>query len=267
MHQILNTPILFDTTLASLLTLAFFAFVAGLIDSVVGGGGLIQLPALLISLPKANLATVFGTNKIAALSGTSIAAIQYAKRVKFDFKLLGTAALMAGLSSFSGAKIVSHIDSNALKPFILFILIAIAIYTFFKKDLGATTTKNLSIKQQLFHVIWLSLIIGFYDGFFGPGTGSFFVLGFVLVLGFEFIKAAAYAKVVNCMANLTALFVFIKDGNFVIHLAILMAIFNMLGNGVGSKLALARGNKFIRIVFLVIVILMIIRYAYDLFSH
>ena len=267
MYQILNTPILFDTTLATLLTLAFFAFVAGFIDAVVGGGGLIQLPALLISLPKANLATVFGTNKIAALSGTSIAAIEYSKRIKFDYLLLATASFFAGLASYGGAKIVSHIDSNALKPFILVILIVIAIYTILKKDLGSTTTKDLSIKQQLLHLTWLSLLIGFYDGFFGPGTGSFFVLGFVLVLGFEFIKASAYSKVVNCMTNITALIVFIKDGNFIIHLAILMAIFNMLGNAIGSKMALTRGNKFVRIVFLVIVLLMIIRYAYDLFSH
>jgi hypothetical protein len=111
----------------------------------------------------------------------------------------------------------------------------------------------------------IGLIIGFYDGFFGPGTGSFFVLGFVVVLGFDFLHASAYAKVLNCMTNISALIVFIRQGNYLLELAILMAICNITGSLIGTKIALKKGNTFIRTLFLLIVSLMILRYAYDVF--
>jgi uncharacterized membrane protein YfcA len=246
-------------------SLAIFSFLAGFIDSVVGGGGLIQLPALLINLPKTPLPTLFGTNKIAALAGTSISAFQYSKRIKFDYKLLIAISLSAGLASFTGAKLVSHINVNTLKPLILFILIAIAIYTFFKKDLGSVQTKKLAFKKQLFFGILIGFGVGFYDGFFGPGTGSFLVLGFVVVLGFQFIEASAYSKVINSMTNISALIVFISQGNYLIEIAVMMAICNISGNLVGTSMALKKGDQFIRRIFLLVVILMIFRYGYDIF--
>ena len=108
-------------------------------------------------------------------------------------------------------------------------------------------------------------MVGFYDGFFGPGTGSFFVLGFVVILGFEFIEASAYSKVVNCMTNITALIVFIRQGNYILEIALLMAFFNIAGSITGTRIALKKGNGFVRILFLVIVSIMIIRYGYDVF--
>lgn len=248
-----------------ILSLAFFAFVAGFIDSVVGGGGLIQIPAMLISFPKMNIITLFGTNKIASLSGTAIAAYQYSKRVKFNYKLLLIVSLFSGLASFMGAKVVSHIHVDILKPVILVILIVIAIYTFRKKDMGLFQTKILVQRKQILFGSLIGLVVGFYDGFFGPGTGSFLVLGFVVILGFEFIEASAYSKVINCMTNFSALVVFIRQGNYITELAILMAVCNILGNILGTRLALRRGNKFVRIVFLIIVTLMIFRYSYDIF--
>jgi uncharacterized membrane protein YfcA len=232
---------------------------------VVGGGGLISIPTLLINFPQMSLPTLFGTNKIAALAGTSISAIEYSKRIKFNYKLLLAVAACAGLASFLGAKAVSTIDVKTLKPLILIILILIAIYTFIKKDLGAVQTKNLSFNKQLLYGSILGTIVGFYDGFFGPGTGSFFVLGFVVILGFEFIEASAYSKVINCMTNIAALVVFIKQGNYIIELAILMAVFNITGSFIGTRIALKKGNGFVRTLFLVIVCLMILRYGYDVF--
>jgi len=249
-------------TIISLLTLSF---VAGFIDAVVGGGGLIQVPALLISLPKTPLPTIFGTNKIAALAGTSISAVQYSKRIKFNYKLLLAISACSGFASFVGAKVVSYIDVNTLKPIILVVLIAIAIYTFLKKDLGSTQTKQLSFAKQLMYGSFIGLIVGFYDGFFGPGTGSFFVLGFILILGFEFVQASAYSKVINCMTNFSALIVFIKQRNYLLELAIFMAVCNITGNLVGTRLALQKGNAFVRTIFLAIVTFMILRYAYDIF--
>lgn len=252
----------YETT--TILFLAFFAFLAGFIDSVVGGGGLIQIPALLISFPESSLPTLFGTNKIAALSGTSISASQYAKKIKFDLKLLIIISLCAGLASYLGAKVVSYINVNTLKPFILFILIAIAIYTFVKKDLGSIQTKQLSFNIQMIYGSFIALVVGFYDGFFGPGTGSFFVLAFVLILGFEFVQASAYSKIINCITNLSALVVFIKQGDFLLDIAILMAFCNIAGSVFGTKLALKKGNSFVRTIFLIIVFLMILRYGYDI---
>lgn len=256
-----------DYSLLTLLILSVLSFVAGFIDAVVGGGGLIQIPALLINLPKASLPTLLGTNKIAALSGTSVAAYQYSKRIKFDFKLLLVIAIFSFIASFLGAKAVSLINVNTLKPIILVILVLIAVYTFIKKDLGAIETKELTLQKQLIYGSLIGLLVGFYDGFFGPGTGSFFVLGFVLILGFEFVKASAYAKIINCLTNLSALIVFIKQGNYLIEIAILMAVFNILGNVLGSKIALKKGNGFVRIIFLIIVSIMIVRYAYDVFYN
>lgn len=251
----------------TLISLILFAFIAGFLDAVVGGGGLIQLPALLINFPNTAIPTLFGTNKIAALSGTTVAAVQYAKRIKFDYKLLIITAGFSFIASFFGAKTVSIINSTTLKPIILVILIAIAVYTYFKKDLGSVKTKELSAKKQLVFGSFLGLIIGFYDGFFGPGTGSFLVLGFVVILGFEFVTASAYSKIINCFTNISALMVFISQGNYLLEIAIFMAISNVIGNIIGAKMALKRGNAFVRIIFLLIVSLMIIRYAYDVFYN
>jgi uncharacterized protein len=254
-----------DYGTVTIISLIMLSFVAGFIDAVVGGGGLIQIPALLISLPKTPLPTIFGTNKIAALAGTSISALQYSKRIKFNYKLLITISICAGLASFLGAKVVSFINVNTLKPVILVVLILIAVYTFLKKDLGSVQTKNLSFDKQLIYGALIGIIVGFYDGFFGPGTGSFFVLGFVVILGFEFVQASAYSKVINCMTNISALLVFIKQGNYILELAIIMSVCNITGNLIGTRLALKKGNTFVRTIFLLIVTFMILRYGYDLF--
>jgi len=251
----------------SLLSLAIFSFIAGFIDAVVGGGGLIQLPALLINLPNTSIPTLFGTNKIAALSGTTFSAIQYSKKIKFNFKVLTVIAFCAAIASFLGAKTVSYINVNTLKPLILIILILIAIYTFIKKDLGTIQTKKLPFNKMMIYGSLIGLIIGFYDGFFGPGTGSFLVLAFVVVFGFEFVEASAYSKVINCVTNIFALIVFIKLENYLLELSILIAICNITGNIIGTELALKRGNSFVRTIFLVIVTLMILRYAYDIFME
>lgn len=257
--------ILTDFGSITIISLIVFSFVGGFIDAVVGGGGLIQIPALLIALPETPLPTIFGTNKIAALAGTSISSIQYSTRIKFNYKLLFVISFCAGLASFLGANVVSLISVNKLKPIILFVLIAIAIYTFLKKDLGSLQTKSLTSEIQLLYGSFIGLVVGFYDGFFGPGTGSFFVLGFVVILGFEFVQASAYSKFINCMTNISALVVFIRNGNYLLELAIIMAICNIAGSFVGTRIALRKGNSFVRTLFLVIVTLLILKYAYDIF--
>lgn len=254
-----------DYPTITLISLVVLSFIAGFIDAVVGGGGLIQLPAVLINFPSMPLATVFGTNKIAGLSGTTVAAFQYSRKIKFNYKLLLTTGISAAAAALLGARLISNLNPAKLKPVILFILIVIAIYTFIRKDLGAVHCKQLPEKKQLVYALLLGIIIGFYDGFIGPGTGSFLVLGFVVLLGFEFVTASAYAKVINCMTNVGALSVFISNGNYVLNLAILMAVSNVTGSILGARMSLRKGNEFVRIIFLFIVIIMIIRYGYDVY--
>lgn len=249
----------------TLVSLALLALIAGFIDSVVGGGGLIQLPALLINLPNSPLPALFGTNKIAALAGTSVAAYQYSRKIKYDLLILAIISAFAFLASNLGARSLSFINPDILRPLILLILIIIAIYTFRKKDLGSIQTKRLSRSKLILYGSLIGFIVGFYDGFFGPGTGNFLVLGFVVIMGFEFVMASAYSKIVNSVTNISALMVFFSQGNYYLGLAMMMAVCNIIGSIAGSRMALRRGNSFVRIVFLVIVIIMILRYSYDIF--
>ena len=248
----------------AILLLAMLSFVAGFIDAAVGGGGLIQLPALLVTLPATPITTIFGTNKIASLAGTSISAIAYSKRVPFDVGILLVVSVCAGITSYLGAQVIGLIPADLLKPIILGALVAIAAYTFKKKDLGSVRTKQLTKSRQWGYGACIGLAIGFYDGFFGPGTGSFFVLAFVMIMGFDFLTASAYSKVVNCMTNISALVVFIRQGNYLVEIALIMSICNITGSVIGTRLALKNGNSFIRTVFLVVVFVLIIRFAYDI---
>ena len=260
------SQILFEYGAFTIILLAITAFVAGFIDAVVGGGGLIQLPFLLINFSKIPLPILFGTNKIAALSGTSISAFKYSQKIKFNFKILLVISSFCFVSSFAGAQIINYINTNTLKPGILIVLIVVAVYTFIKKDLGSIQTRELSTQKQMLYGSLIGIIVGFYDGFFGPGTGSFFVLGFVVILGFDFVKASAYAKVVNCITNMSALIVFIKHDHYIFNIALIMAVFNMAGSFVGSSMAIKHGNGFVRIIFLIIVSIMIFKFGFDTFQ-
>ena len=251
--------------IGTIFALGFFSLLAGFIDAVVGGGGLIQLPALILQLPSTPLPTILGTNKIAALSGTSVAAAQYARRIRYNFPLLFVISFFAFISAHLGAKLATRIDPASFRLLILVILIAMAIYTYFKKDLGTRDGQTVRMPMQYLYGSLMGILIGFYDGFIGPGTGSFFVLAFVVLLGFEFVQASAYAKFVNCMTNFSAVMVFVKQGNYVLSIAILMAVCNVIGNVLGSVLALKKGNAFVRIFFLLVVSAMIIRYSYMIF--
>ena len=214
-----------DYSTITILSLIFLAFAAGFVDSIVGGGGLIQLPALLVNFPKSPLPVLFGTNKLAAFFGTTVAAYEYSRKVRYNFKLLLTVSFFSFIASRLGAQFLSTINTDTLRPIVLIILIVIAIYTFLKKDLGSVQTKRLPLTKQIIFGSIIGILVGFYDGF-GPGT-EVLVLGFVVVLGFEFVTASAYSKVINCITNISAPIVFIKQGYYLLDLGILMAICNM----------------------------------------
>ena len=175
--------------------LCIAAFFAGFVDAIVGGGGLIQTPIAMILLPNYAVATLIGSLKIPAFSGTSFAAFQYLKEVKMNWKLLSIMAGIAFCAAFLGSNLLTLVSNDFMKPLLLVVLVALAIYTFTKKDFGQHKAKEHSQQRQLFLAIAMSICIGFYDGFIGPGTGSFLVFGFVIVLGFDFLHASANAKI------------------------------------------------------------------------
>ncbi|MGZ4040564.1 MAG: sulfite exporter TauE/SafE family protein [Bacteroidia bacterium] len=250
---------------AEILILCSAAFVAGFIDAIVGGGGLVQTPATLITLPQYNLATLIGTTKIPAFVGTSIATVQYAKRVVLQWKLLLGMSVIAFMASFMGSVTVAHISNAFMKPIMFCVLIAVVVYTYTNKNFGTATTKGKSFKQEVIYGILFSLVVGFYDGFIGPGTGSFLIVFFISILGFDFLKASAHAKFVNLATNLGSICFFSLSGNILFNYAIPMAICNLSGSFLGARLALLKGNKFIRVFFLIVVCGTILRFGYDIF--
>lgn len=248
-----------------LILLCFVSFFAGFVDAIVGGGGLIQTPAMLIILPQFPIATLLGTTKIPSLSGTAFAAFKYSRKVKIDWKLLVPIIFTAFCGAMLGAYCITLINSNSIKPVIFVLLIGIAIYTYSKKNFGLHQEKDLPFTRQLLIGLTFGLVIGFYDGLIGPGTGTFFVLAFISFLGNDFIRSSANAKYANVGTNIAAIIYFAKTGHILYEFAIPMAVFNLCGSFLGIKLALLKGNKFIRIFFLVIVSATILRFGWDIF--
>lgn len=249
----------------TIILLCIAAFSAGLVDAIVGGGGLIQTPVGLILLPNLPVATVIGSLKIPAFSGTFFAAIQYIKKVKMKWKMLLTMMLLAFCAAFIGSKLLSMIHNDFMKPILLIVLSLVAIYTYSKKNFGTKNEKNLTPKREIFYGIIISIIIGFYDGFIGPGAGSFLVLAFITIVGFDFLHASAHAKMVNLATNFGSILFFIIKGTILWNIAIPMALCNAAGGFIGAKIAIKKGNSFIRIFFLLVVVGTLIRFGYDVF--
>jgi uncharacterized membrane protein YfcA len=247
----------------TLFLLCAFAFLAGFTDAIAGGGGLIQTPAALVLLPQYPLATVLGTLKIPSFSGTSIATTQFVRKVRVNWLLVGLMAITAFMAAFAGSTLLTRVNNSFMKPLLLIMLILVAIYTFSNKRFGDHTEKDHSLRQQIIYSLLISLVIGFYDGFIGPGAGSFLILSFIGLLGFDFLKASAHAKFVNLATNLGSIVFFSISGKIIYSIALPMAACNALGGWLGARLAILRGNAFIRIFFLVVVCATIIRFAYD----
>ena len=250
----------------TLLLLCLAAFAAGFIDAVVGGGGLIQTPAGLILLPSLPVATVIGSLKIPSFTGTVFASVQYLKKVSIQYKLLLVMMVLAVPSAYAGSMLLTCVSNSFLKPLLLVVLSLLAVYTYTKKNFGQHTDKSHSTAQQLLYAVVISIVIGFYDGFIGPGTGSFLVLAFVVLLGFDFLNASANAKMVNLATNFGSIVLFIIKGKILWAVALPMAACNGMGGFLGAKLAIRKGNAFIRIFFLLIVIGTLIRFAWDVFA-
>lgn len=242
-----------------LITLGMVSFIGGLIDATVGGGGLVQLPALLHSLPQHSLPAVFGTNKLAVLAGTTFSFFSYKRKVKTVWRLILPTMITAFLCSCAGAMSVTFIPKDLMEYIVFFLLIAVAIHTFLKKNLGAHHTFIECNKTTVLSGMALGGLIGFYDGMFGPGSGSFLLFLFVRYFGFDFVNASASAKLVNLGTFSGALVFFIPSGNVLWAIGGVVAGFNIAGSLVGTHLALRYGSGFIRVFFLILLIFLISR--------
>ena len=249
----------YDLTIATALFLLAASFFAGFIDSIAGGGGLIQLPALLIGLPKSETAEVLGTNKLSSIFGTSTAAALYRKQIKPDPKVLLAMGLPALLGSAGGAMLASKIPTSSMRPMVLVLLIVVAVYTWFKPDLGKFENLRHLPKRRIQIAALAGVIIGFYDGIFGPGTGSFLMLILVASLGYAFITASAIAKVVNVATNVGAIMVFGINGAVIWQIGIIMGVANISGAIIGARLAIKGGSTLVRKVFLLVTVALIVK--------
>lgn len=241
------------------------AFLAGLVDAVVGGGGLIQVPALFAVLDQHPPATSLGTNKVASISGTSVAVANYLRKVKLAWNVAVPASVAALIFAFCGAYAVTQVPGDFLRKLLPFILLAVGIYTFSKKEFGTVHAPHMSGNKERTVAFGIGAVIGFYDGFFGPGTGSFLVFLFVRIFAFDFLSASITSKVVNIACNMAALTWFGYSGHVLWMLGLMMAVCQIFGSIIGSRLALKHGSIFVRKLFLVVVAALICKTSYDAF--
>jgi len=254
---------LLGTRPLDLLTVTLASLFAGFIDAIVGGGGLVLVPALFSVFPSAPPATLLGTNKGAAIWGTAWSTVQFARKVSMRWAALLPAAAAALIGSLAGAWMVTLVGANGLRRALPFVLLAVLVYTLARKDLGRTHEPRFSGRAEALVASGVGLVIGFYDGFFGPGTGSFFVFLFVRLLGYDFLNASASAKLLNCATNAAALALFAFTGHVWWHIAAVMAVANVLGSLLGTRLALKHGAGFVRVVFIGVVAVLIAKTGWD----
>ncbi|QAY64221.1 sulfite exporter TauE/SafE family protein [Xylanimonas allomyrinae] len=251
-----------ELDLATWVLLLLAGLTAGWVDAVVGGGGLIQLPALLL-VPGMTPVQALATNKVGSIMGTSTSAVTYARRVQPDLTTAAPMAAAALAGAVGGAALASHLPAAAFKPVILVVLVAVAVYTVARPSLGTHTRLRWEGNRHRVSAAGTGLVIGVYDGVLGPGTGTFLVIALVGVLGYAFLPASALAKITNFATNLGALIFFVPAGHVVWHLGLAVGAANLVGGYAGARMAVAKGSRFVRVVFVVVVGALIVRLGYD----
>ena len=247
-----------------LLALVLAAFVAGWVDSVVGGGGLIQLPALVIGLPaETSTPEVLGTNKLSSVAGTLVATATYLRRIRVPLAVVVPLVISAFAGSAAGSSVARFLPKEWLTPIVLVAIIAVGTYTFVRPEMGRNHEARHSGRALTWRVSAIGLVVGFYDGVLGPGTGSFFVIGIVAVLGFGFLQGTVAAKIANLTTNLASILVFGLHGEILWLLGAVMAAANLTGGFIGARMALRLGNGFIRGVLLVVLSVLAAKLAWD----
>jgi len=243
--------------------LALGGLAAGFVDAVVGGGGLIQLPALLLGLPGASPVNVLATNKLSSISGTTVSSATYYRRLRPDPRTFGPMMVCAFVGSLGGAVLGSHIPDSAFDPIVLVVLIVVGAWVVLTPHLGETTALRYAGHRHVAAAMATGLVIGVYDGALGPGTGSFFLISLVGLLGYSFLEGSARARLANWATNLAALCVFVPQGAVLWKVGFVMGACNLVGGYVGARTAVARGARFVRIFFIVVVGAFIVRIGGD----
>ena len=250
---------------STLVFLGLAALLAGFVDAVAGGGGLIQLPALFTGLPQHSHATLFGTNKLSSIFGTASAAWRYSRHIEVNWRIAIPAAATALVFSFSGAAAVAWLPRETVRPLVFGLLVLVVLYTIARPTLGQSVGPAISLKQERWRALLLGAALGFYDGFFGPGTGSFLIFLLVRFFPLDFLRASSVAKVVNLATNAAALAYFIPNGQVLWLAGLVMAVANVTGAQFGSRLAIKHGSAFVRWIFLASAIVLLMKFGWDLF--
>ncbi|WP_435744312.1 TSUP family transporter [Nocardioides sp. SYSU DS0663] len=248
-----------DPTLTVLALLALAGLTAGFVDAVVGGGGLIQLPALLVGLPAATPVEILATNKLGSICGTTVSSATYYRRVRPDPRTFGPLMALALAGSFAGAFVASQIPREAFEPIVLVALVVVGAYVVLKPQIGAATALRHTGGRHLGLAMLVGFGIGFYDGALGPGTGSFFVIALVGLLGYNFLEASAKARMANWATNLGALMLFVPQGAVIWEIGLVIGVCNLVGGYLGARTAVRRGAGFVRIFFIVVVSAFVLR--------
>lgn len=247
-----------DITGLTLALLALAGLTAGFIDAVVGGGGLIQLPALVVGLPGASPVQVLATNKLGSVCGTTVSSATYYRRVRPDPRTFIPLMVFAFLGSVGGAFVASLIPRSAFDPIILVVLVVVGAYVVLKPDIGAVTALRFVGRRHTLSAMLAGVVVGFYDGALGPGTGSFFVFALVGLLGYNFLEASAKARLANWATNVAALCVFVPQGAVLWDVGLVIGGANLIGGYVGARTAVARGARFVRVFFVIVVVAFIV---------
>jgi uncharacterized membrane protein YfcA len=252
-----------DPTTTVLVLLGLAAVFAGFVDAVVGGGGLVQLPALLVGLPHAAPTQILATNKLASICGTTVSSATYYRRIKPDPRTFVPMMVVAFVGAFTGAAVASQIPRSAFDPIVLVALIVVGAYVLFKPTLGAATVLRFAGHRHLAAALAVGFVIGFYDGALGPGTGSFLVFSLVGLLGYSFLEASAKARLANWATNLGALALFVPQGAVLWKVGLVMGGCNLIGGYVGARVAVRGGARFVRVFFILVVGAFIVRIGGD----
>ena len=253
-----------DPDLWTLLLIALAGLSAGFVDAVVGGGGLIQLPALVVAFPGAAPVQILATNKLGSVCGTTVSSATYYRRVRPDPATFGPLMLLAFIGALAGAVVAAHIPKSAFNPIILVVLIVVGAYVLFRPAIGKVTELRFTGRRHQALAMLTGLVVGFYDGALGPGTGSFFVFILVGLLGYNFLESSAKARLANWATNVAALCVFLPQGAVMWRVGLVMGAANLLGGYLGARTAVARGSTFVRGFFIVVVLAFIVKIGADL---
>ncbi|HET7069555.1 MAG TPA: TSUP family transporter [Nocardioides sp.] len=253
-----------DPSTTTLVLLALAGLAAGFVDAVVGGGGLVQLPALLVGLPGASPVQVLATNKLSSICGTTVSSATYYRRIRPDPRTFGPLMACSFAGSVGGAFLGSHLSETVFDPVVLVVLVVVGGYVLLRPELGATTALRHAGRRHVVTAMVTGLGIGLYDGALGPGTGSFFVITLVGLLGYSFLEASAKARLANWATNLAALCVFVPQGAVLWKVGFVMGACNLLGGYLGARTAVTRGTRFVRIFFILVVAGFVVRIGGDL---